>query len=1559
MQDLRALCDPSDAYTLKGVLLTRRPRRRKTSAPFMSPEVATWRHSMLLLPTGHIVKEEWTKMHGTNSISYPEGEYQKFKPAWVVHLFDKRKDLAPDVPSDEMDPTVLRDSTDEPDVIGGMTKLTSLGRLTKPLQSKNVTVQLRALRLLHERFTHASVRSMNNILLKCGLDVPEELVRKACDLRGPCRMWSKPAAVPKISTKDPKHVGHMCEADFKFFEGSPCFHIIDRLIKFHMGDETPTRAGEEIRKIIKNWLAVVRTKLLCCDKEGAVAADPMGIWLQRRGVGRRLVAREAHLGLAERHGEIWIDGARRLKAAARAEGVELTTSDALSESMEAKNGCLLFGAGHAPIQGLTGTAMDWDSEMVHENDEKDDPFTRCFWKRCLAVSCIAQAVYQQKVKTATASKVSLQDSDRLEEGCKVEFWLQPKNKDVCGWTGPGTLVEKTPDVIAVRWQGVRRECAPHLVRPWKFQAGFFVDTEDEATYVADVKALLYQLQEKAEGLKPNSYVSWGVLLSNEGTEYLPDAMLEADNGQGMHPMRVAREYAHEAFGLAYCAGVRCWNGMRKVPGVSKAGFSVAIVWPRGVYDDVQSLIYDVSKTLGPNRQFQFRDWQNRCGCMLWSFQQLPAGDLEEPKKVAVNEEPEMIEIPPPEGGPLDGVNVPVSTSSVHSEREDSESPGFETAESGQSSTTVLTPPSSSSRYTSPSHTPVPSAVVPAPTPTPSRIPGLASATGGVLGTLAGETIGEALAGPTGGTIGGGVGERVGESVGEQIGQVLSNVGTPRIDTAVTVPAVPQENQTAGDEFLLPGLPLPVEDGDDFPCTHDATCSSFLEYVMPGGLPPAMQAELDRDNELKLAFLSCCEGGIWDVGEYWTDVKTGFTYRAEHLKVGELTKEEEVEYWEKCLAARRKELLSWHNNQAFRVILKSPMHSSWRKPMTSRWVYTWKVVGGIGGELIVTARLCVKGFQDAMAAILATIAATTSLLEHRIFAATAVNTRRPLTSMDVSEAFLKGLAFEETAEQDGVRRRAYFDLPKEEDYAIILSICGLSYALLVTEWLEDLTLEALKGGFGLKDAPRRFRLRLDSVFKHFTLRPSIYDVCVYYLYPAEVVQRRLEEKRQVQERALRNEKEATSRKTRKQMIIKDISTVLWDLAVNTHVDDLENICDDKVLLEFRGFLEQNFGPVKLERAHWTHVGAEYRQNQSFDRLDIGMPKYPNQLKYIEVSKERRRSGTAEITAGEQTDLRGSAGGNSWFARWRLDIVSRVQMLQSKCSSGQVKDLLEANALTRYCKDTAEVKFVYKALPRNRPCRLVLWPDAAKGDYSAGSSNPVLAYLLALMVDHPTSLSGLLQILDALGKRATRESKSSLHAELLGACQGVERAEEVAGIFEEMYVQIPEVLLLLKKTELGSLALPLDLVTGAKSLYDCLTREAEPKPRDEGALLWLIWLRERLSRGSVRRCVWTTTHDMVSDGLTKILQDQGALVRLMNTGEFNTTYSCLCNGVLWEPWKGLPPPKRERCKDEETFAFLTAFSEADGVPLRLALLGISFDKIGARSHPFEEEEEGHDK
>ena len=117
-------------------------------------------------------------------------------------------------------------------------------------------------------------------------------------------MWNRPPPTPKITSKDPTKVGEYCECDFKYFEGAPCFHVIDWLIKFHDGDECPDRGGEPVRDILRRWFRVAKMQDLYTDGEGSVGADEMGIWLERRGCERHIVSKDTHLNLVERHGEV-------------------------------------------------------------------------------------------------------------------------------------------------------------------------------------------------------------------------------------------------------------------------------------------------------------------------------------------------------------------------------------------------------------------------------------------------------------------------------------------------------------------------------------------------------------------------------------------------------------------------------------------------------------------------------------------------------------------------------------------------------------------------------------------------------------------------------------------------------------------------------------------------------------------------------------------------------------------------------------------------------------------------------------------------------------------------------------------------------------------------------------------------------------------------------------------------------------------------------------------------------------------------------------------------------
>ena len=190
------------------------------------------------------------------------------------------------------------------------------------------------------------------------------------------------------------------------------------------------------------------------------------------------------------------------------------------------------------------------------------------------------------------------------------------------------------------------------------------------------------------------------------------------------------------------------------------------------------------------------------------------------------------------------------------------------------------------------------------------------------------------------------------------------------------------------------------------------------------------------------------------------------------------------------------------------------------------------------------------------------------------------------------------------------------------------------------------------------------------------------------------------------------------------------------------------------------------------------------------------------------------------------------------------------LQTKLAAPQVLDLIRANSLTRNIKDGAEHLVVYKALPKQRGLRQVLFVDAGKGDYKKADKYPMLAFMILLQPDLPNTFDGPVQAVDWRLKRSPRVGKSSLHVEALAAVNGVERAETVAGCLEEFYNRPPHVETFLELQEAGGYGVPTDLLTDSKSLYDLLTGIGEPRPSDEGSLLYLLWLRERIKRGSIR-------------------------------------------------------------------------------------------------------------
>jgi hypothetical protein len=146
-------------------------------------------------------------------------------------------------------------------------------------------------------------------------------------------------------------------------------------------------------------------------------------------------------------------------------------------------------------------------------------------------------------------------------------------------------------------------------------------------------------------------------------------------------------------------------------------------------------------------------------------------------------------------------------------------------------------------------------------------------------------------------------------------------------------------------------------------------------------------------------------------------------------------------------------------------------------MTSRWVHRFKMLLTENGDKVrgVKSRLTVHGFKDVDANKLLTYSSTATRWSQRLVTAQAAQRLWNLLSADVGNAFLRGLTFAELARITGTaQRRASFIPPKGHDI-YIRELVGFEN-FNSEEW----ELEMVRAIYGLKDAPRAWRITLHRV-----------------------------------------------------------------------------------------------------------------------------------------------------------------------------------------------------------------------------------------------------------------------------------------------------------------------------------------------------------------------------------------------------------------------------------------------------------------------------------------------
>ena len=295
--------------------------------------------------------------------------------------------------------------------------------------------------------------------------------------------------------------------------------------------------------------------------------------------------------------------------------------------------------------------------------------------------------------------------------------------------------------------------------------------------------------------------------------------------------------------------------------------------------------------------------------------------------------------------------------------------------------------------------------------------------------------------------------------------------------------------------------------------------------------------------------------------------------------------------------------------------------------------------------------------------------------------------------------------------------------------------------------------------------------------------------------------------------------------------------------------------------------------------------------------------------LTVSAEACRHATGEealakrrpVTEPERAQLRSVIGSLGWVTRvCRPDIGYQVHKLQSRMTTATVDDLLAANSLLKYVKDSPNkgTFFAYGAFDFNKATILSFTDASHATDYDVSKSGKPLGYrsqsgrVLALAgEDFVQSGRGQIHILDYHSNIIRRVCRSTLQAETLSMLSGYDDAEHIHRILHGVHGGKPD---LIKAMDSHKIV----MYTDCRSLEEHTKQAGLHIVGDKRLAINLCALRQDLWRCQGEEVgdplyldqpppegttviQWIQTSTMLADGLTKAMKSP-QLHQLMETG-----------------------------------------------------------------------------
>ena len=284
-------------------------------------------------------------------------------------------------------------------------------------------------------------------------------------------------------------------------------------------------------------------------------------------------------------------------------------------------------------------------------------------------------------------------------------------------------------------------------------------------------------------------------------------------------------------------------------------------------------------------------------------------------------------------------------------------------------------------------------------------------------------------------------------------------------------------------------------------------------------------------------------------------------------------------------------------------------------MTGRWVLRWKI---IDGKKQVKARLVIRGFMDQQQGALDTASFTARRSSQRLVLSVAVQHSWALFSWDIGNAFLRGLSFAEISEQgaNDIMREACLD-PPQDVYSLLQSTEGFRGTSKHSHLLK-----LLKGAYGLKDAPKLWKKRLDKFLSvQCGGMQSMIDGCIWLWF--------------------------------------ENGKLIG--CISTHIDDLKGCGIESWQKKLYELLVSEFGKVSQDYKKFEHCGIMHEQHDDFT-ISITQDHYIKELKPIVVPMEMRKKPEQIVDDALHAHFLALQGALGWCLNTRHDIAVYVGALQ---------------------------------------------------------------------------------------------------------------------------------------------------------------------------------------------------------------------------------------------------------------------------------------------------------